>query len=283
MAYSEDLVNRIVESYSSSKDEEKIFHSKEDFETFLGASKDILLLDYRDPDYCKDDIPVLLDRIEKALLSLLREEKIENPQDKVDAYLNSLPEIRRLLSGSARAIRDGDPAADSIQEIVICYPGFLAITHYRIGNALFNLGLPFLARLIAQDAQRHTGIDINPGAKIGENFFIDHGTGIVVGQTCIIGDNVKLYQGVTLGALSLAKGSKLRGQKRHPTIESNCTIYSCASIFGGDTIIGEGSTIGSNTYITRSIPKRSVVYNSKDGMVIASKDDPNQNPHLFEN
>ncbi len=283
MAYSEDLVDRIVDSYSSSRDEEKIFHSKEDFDAFLETSKDILLLDYRKPDYARECIPSLLQRTEKSLLSLLTEEKIDNPQDKVDAYLNSLPKIRRLLSGSARAILYGDPAADSIQEIVICYPGFIAITNYRIANKLYNLGLPFLARLIAQDGQRRTGIDINPGATIGENFFIDHGTGIVVGQTCVIGDNVKLYQGVTLGALSLAKGSELKGQKRHPTIEDNCTIYSCASIFGGDTVIGEGSTIGSNTYITRSIPKRSVVYNSKDGTVIASKDDPRQSPHPFEN
>ena len=283
MAYSEDLVDRIVDSYSTSRDEEKIFHSKEDFNNFLETSKDILLLDYREPDYTREDIPSLLQRTEKSLLSLLTEEKIDNPQDKVDAYLNSLPEIRRLLSGSARAILHGDPAADSIQEIVICYPGFIAITNYRIANQLYRLSLPFLARLIAQDGQRRTGIDINPGATIGENFFIDHGTGIVVGQTCVIGDNVKLYQGVTLGALSLAKGSELKGQKRHPTIEDNCTIYSCASIFGGDTIIGEGSTIGSNTYITRSIPKRSVVYNSKDGTVIASKDDPSQSPHPFEN
>ncbi len=164
MAYSDGLVDKIVDSYSSSKDEEKIFHSREDFNTFLNTSKDILLLDYRDPDYKKEDIPALLNQTEKALLSLLREEKVENPQEKADAYLNSLPEIRRLLSGSARAILNGDPAADSIQEIVICYPGFQAITHYRIANVLFELDLKFLARHIAQETLGGCG-----GVGVGKN------------------------------------------------------------------------------------------------------------------
>lgn len=137
---------------------------------------------------------------------------------------------------------------------------------------MYELDLKFLARLATEDAHRSTGIDINPGATIGKDFFIDHGTGIVIGETTIIGDRVKLYQSVTLGALSLKNSDALRGKKRHPTVENDCTIYSSASILGGETVIGEGSTIGSNTFITKSIPKRSLVYTSFDELVILPKD-----------
>ena len=149
---------------------------------------------------------------------------------------------------------EGDPAATSKEEIVFCYPGFYAIFVYRIAHELYVEKVPMIARMMSEHAHSRTGIDINPGATIGSYFFIDHGTGIVVGETTVIGDHVKVYQGVTLGALSTRGGQNLRGKKRHPTIEDRVTIYAGASILGGGTVIGRDSVIGSNVFITQSIP-----------------------------
>ena len=148
---------------------------------------------------------------------------------------------------------DGDPAAKSMEEIVLAYPGLLAITIYRIAHELFVLKVPLIPRMMTEYAHSRTGVDIHPGATIGRNFFIDHGTGIVIGETTLIGDNVKIYQGVTLGALSTKGGQKLRGKRRHPTIEDDVVIYAGASILGGETVIGKGSVIGSNAFITKPI------------------------------
>ena len=181
-----------------------------------------------------------------------------NAQD----VLRRIPEIRRLLTLDVRAAFDGDPAARSFHEIILGYPGMLAISVYRLAHELWVLGVPMLPRMMTEYAHMLTGIDIHPGAIIGESFFIDHGTGVVIGETTVIGKNVKLYQGVTLGALSFPKdgcGKLIRGQKRHPTIEDQVTIYAQATILGGDATIGEGSTIGGNVWLTHSVPPHSIV------------------------
>ncbi len=172
-------------------------------------------------------------------------------------FLKQLPKIRGLLEEDLHAAYDGDPAASSIGEILLAYPGIYAISIYRLAHELSLLGVPLIPRVMTEIAHSRTGIDIHPDATIGHNFFIDHGTGIVVGSTTIIGNNVKIYQGVTLGALSTHGGQKLRSVKRHPTIEDDVTIYSNATILGGNTIIGKGSVIGGNTFITKSVKPNS--------------------------
>lgn len=177
-------------------------------------------------------------------------------------FLESLPGLRRMLARDLQAAYDGDPAAGCIDEIILSYPATYAITAYRIAHELNRLGVVLLPRMLTELAHARTGIDIHPGAEIGESFFIDHGTGVVIGETTIIGNHVKLYQGVTLGALSFPKDDKgrlIRGHKRHPTIEDRVVIYSGATILGGDTIIGEGSVIGGNVWLTESVPPGSRV------------------------
>lgn len=169
------------------------------------------------------------------------------------AFLETLPGIRDLIQMDLQAAYDGDPAAANKTEIIFSYPGFYAITVYRLAHVLHTLKVPMLPRIMTECAHSATGIDIHPGATIGRYFFIDHGTGIVIGETTVIGDNVKLYQGVTLGALSTRGGQSLRGKRRHPTIEDNVTIYAGASVLGGDTVIGQNCVIGSNAFITKSI------------------------------
>ncbi len=168
------------------------------------------------------------------------------------ALIESLPEIRRTVQLDAQAILDGDPAARSIEEVILSYPGLEALLVYRLAHFLFINGVPIIPRMMSEYVHGKTGIDIHPGATIGNSFAIDHGTGVVIGETCVIGNNVKIYQGVTLGALSVSKG--LMNKKRHPTIEDNVTIYSNATILGGQTVIGKGCTIGGNTWVTKSVP-----------------------------
>ena len=170
------------------------------------------------------------------------------------AFFRAIPELRAVCQTDVEAFYDGDPAAYSTDEIVYCYPGIFAITVYRLAHVLYAMGVPLLPRIMTEHAHSETGIDINPGAAIGKYFFIDHGTGIVIGETTVIGDHVKVYQGVTLGALTTRGGQSLRGKRRHPTIEDNVTIYAGASILGGDTVIGRDCVIGSNVFITHSIP-----------------------------
>ncbi len=171
----------------------------------------------------------------------------------VKEFLKRIPKIREYLYGDVQAAFDGDPAAYSTDEIIFSYPGFYAITVYRIAHELSLLGVPLIPRIMSEYAHGKTGIDIHPAATIGKYFFIDHGTGIVIGSTTTIGDNVKIYQGVTLGALSTRHGQELRGVKRHPTIGNNVTIYSNATILGGDTVIGDDVTIGGNAFIVESV------------------------------
>ncbi len=170
------------------------------------------------------------------------------------AFLGQIPAVRELVQTDLQAAYDGDPAAYSKDEIVFSYPGLYAITVYRMAHVLYTLGVPMIPRIMTEHAHSITGIDIHPGAKIGKYFFIDHGTGIVIGETTIIGQGVKIYQGVTLGGLSTRGGQSLRGKRRHPTIEDNVTIYAGASILGGETVIGRDCVIGANAFLTASVP-----------------------------
>jgi serine O-acetyltransferase len=173
----------------------------------------------------------------------------------------ALPALRQTLNSDVLAAYDGDPAAKSVEEVVFSYPAIEAITAYRVAHVLYREQLPMIPRIISEYAHGKTGIDIHPGAQIGERFFIDHGTGVVIGETSVIGRNVKIYQGVTLGALSVPRtgGDAQRAGKRHPTIEDDVTIYSGATILGGDTVIGAGSVIGGNVWLVHSVPPRSKI------------------------
>lgn len=185
-----------------------------------------------------------------------------SPAELTDRFLGQLPQLRQVLQTDVQAAFDGDPAARTYDEIVLCYPGILATTMYRVAHALHSLSVPYLPRIMTEWAHRKTGIDIHPGAVIGPRFFVDHGTGVVIGETSEIGAGVTLYQGVTLGAWSFPRdeeGNLVRGTKRHPTLEDNVTVYSNASILGGTTVIGKGSQIGSSVTISRSVPPNTIV------------------------
>ena len=186
--------------------------------------------------------------------SMSEAEREEESYRICSAFIEKIPVIREYAETDLLATFDGDPAAGSFDEIILAYPGLIAITTYRLAHELYLLNVPVIPRLMTEVAHSKTGIDIHPGATIGKFFFIDHGTGIVVGETSVIGDNVKIYQGVTIGALSTRGGQKLAGKKRHPTIEDNVVIYAGASILGGETVIGKNSVIGGNTFITSSVP-----------------------------
>jgi len=183
-------------------------------------------------------------------------------QEIANQFFENVPAIYDSLMKDAEAIIQFDPAAESIEEVLVAYPGFYATAVYRISNYLWNHGVKILPRVFAEYAHGKTGIDIHPGATIGESFFIDHGTGIVIGETAIIGNNVKIYQGVTLGALSVNKGEAK--SKRHPTIEDNVVIYSGATILGGETVIGKDSVIGGNVWLTNSVLSSSIVYHKSE-------------------
>ncbi len=190
---------------------------------------------------------------------------------RVIEFFDLIPEIRRKLALDVEAAYAGDPACKGPEEVIFCYPGLTAITVYRIAHALLELDIPLIPRLMTEWAHTQTGIDIHPGAKIGEHFFIDHGTGVVVGETCEIGNWVKLYQGVTLGALSFPKdegGMLKRGTKRHPTLGDNVVVYANATILGGDTVIGSGSVIGSSVWLIHSVGENTTVTIEKPHLVV---------------
>jgi serine O-acetyltransferase len=192
-----------------------------------------------------------------------------------EVFLRRLPEIRGLLVRDVQAAFDGDPAATNLDEVILAYPGVLAVSVYRIAHALYDLGVPMMARIMTEWAHSRTGCDIHPGAKIGAAFFIDHATGVVIGETTEIGDGVKLYQGVTLGALSFprdASGQIIRGRKRHPTVESGSTLYANATVLGGQTVVGADSVIGGSVFLTRSVPPRSRVSLKEPDLRVASRD-----------
>lgn len=212
----------------------------------------------------------LKNQIEIALLYHGEEpEEAEAHADRTACgFFEQLPEVQRLLLTDVQAGFDGDPAAKSKEEIIFSYPGLFAIYVYRLAHVLYKEEIPFIPRVMSEYAHGRTGIDINPGATIGEYFFIDHGTGVVVGETTEIGNNVKLYQGVTLGALSTRKGQQLANVKRHPTIRDNVTIYSNSTVLGGETVVGENTIIGGNTFITESIPANTKVSAKSPELVI---------------
>ncbi|HBJ58947.1 MAG TPA: serine acetyltransferase [Verrucomicrobia bacterium] len=192
----------------------------------------------------------------------------------VDGFWAAMPEVRRRLATDITAAYEGDPAAQSESEVIVAYPGLYATTVHRLAHELHRLQVPIVPRIMAELAHSRTGIDIHPGATIGDRFFIDHGTGVVIGETTVIGRNVKLYQGVTLGALSFEKdpvtGTLVKGVKRHPNVEDNVVIYAGATILGGDTTIGHDSEIGGNVWLKDSVPPFSRVYNKEPPPVIKS-------------
>lgn len=221
---------------------------------------------------------VLSTQVRKALLhenSDLSEELAEQQaEDIAEQFLDSIPHIQDLMLKDAQAAFDGDPAAHSREEVVLAYPGIYAIFVHRVAHELCELGVPLIPRLMSEHAHSRTGIDIHPGAQIGEYFFIDHGTGVVIGETTTIGHHAKIYQGVTLGATSTRKGQMLSGVKRHPTLGDYVTVYSNASILGGDTVIGSGAVIGGSAFVTESVPEGARVGVKNQEIVVRSKDKP---------
>ena len=241
---------------------------------WIGDLLDTLLPQAAEKTYATaGEVRDALDASESELRALLRplEDAIDDPSEIAGAFFRSLPEIHRQLMIDATALERGDPAAESVDEVILAYPGFLAIAVHRIAHRFNELGVPILPRVLSEWAHERTGIDIHPGATLGHPVIIDHGTGIVVGETAVIGNNVKLYQGVTLGALSVAKS--LASTKRHPTIEDDVVIYANATILGGETVVGRGSIVGGNVWITASIPPDSIVYQRSEVHVRSGKRD----------
>jgi serine O-acetyltransferase len=217
-----------------------------------------LVLTERDRSALRSELRALAER----LLGLLTQLGLPEGSDAIriaEGFVARLPAIREALSEDVKAAMAGDPAAQSYAEIVVAYPAIRAIAIYRIAHELNRLGVPLLPRMMTEHGHGQTGIDIHPGARIGRRFFIDHGTGVVIGETAEIGDDVKLYQGVTLGALSTRHAESLRGVKRHPTLEDDVTVYTGTTILGGETVIGRGSVIGGNVWLTESVPPGSKV------------------------
>lgn len=220
------------------------------------------------PDYfIGNSLTSIYERLNEQIHIALAYENKEYTKEEIDKrteaicayFFERIPSIQRTLLTDVEALFNGDPAANSREEIVFSYPGLFAIFVYRIAHELYLMKVPFVPRIMTEYAHSRTGIDINAGAVIGKYFFIDHGTGIVIGETTVIGKNVKLYQGVTLGGLSTKGGQKLAGVRRHPTIEDNVTIYAGATILGGATVIGKDSVIGGNTFIVESVPANTKV------------------------
>lgn len=266
----EGIVDGILQDYRNGRSIDKLDpFSHPDKEVVIDIITKLLRIVYpgysRDKSYrmynARHNLSMLIEdvmyNLNKQIAIALRG-RTEDPeglaQDISIRFFRTIPDIRAVVQTDVEAFYDGDPAASSTDEIIFCYPGLFAVTVYRLAHVLYTLEVPLLPRIMTEHAHSVTGIDINPGATIGNYFFIDHGTGIVVGETTVIGDHVKIYQGVTLGALSTRGGQSLRGKRRHPTIEDNVTIYAGASILGGGTVIGRDCVIGSNVFITRSIP-----------------------------
>lgn len=284
-----DLTDRIVETYFQLGTINHLGHCPlPSYETIISATEDLKEILY--PGYRRRDrlhpgnvsyhVGDLVDRLhDKLTLQIARalchgagKDTQCNPQQrahfealgqaKTIAFLEQLPKLREILALDVEAAYAGDPACKSLNEVIFCYPGLEAVTVYRLAHLLHELAVPLIPRMMTEWAHGRTGIDIHPGAKIGTHFFIDHGTGVVVGETTVIGDWVKLYQGVTLGALSFptdAEGNLLRGAKRHPTVEDRVVIYANATVLGGDTTIGHDSVIGSSVWITQAIDANTTV------------------------
>ncbi len=223
---------------------------------------------------CVECISKELSKVHKKLNRIISLTNGEESERIVNSFFNQLPEIKKSLNHDLEAFLKGDPAAESAQEVILTYPGYNAIIHHRVAHLLLKLNVKKLPRIIAEHAHEITSIDIHPGAIIGDYFFIDHGTGVVIGETAVIGEKCTIYQGVTLGAISLRKGAALKGIKRHPTLLNNVTVYSGASILGDRTIIGNNCVIGSNVFITKSVEDNvMVILNSLDIVKKENKQD----------
>jgi serine O-acetyltransferase len=246
---------------------------------FIQARLDRINLQY----YFGQEITALYEALSEQIMRAIRHDCRRNDKVCTDCadrghataiqFLDRLPEIREALGKDIQAAFDGDPAAHSFDEIIFSYPGLMAISIYRVAHLLHTLEVPFIPRIMTEYAHSRTGIDINPGAVIGERFFIDHGTGVVIGETTIIGNRVRIYQGVTLGALSLSPEECviLRGHKRHPTIEDDVIIYANATVLGGETVIGVRSVIGGNVWITHSVAPDTQVFLAKQDLIFGEK------------
>lgn len=224
-------------------------------------------------DFTKEEITGKMDLLARQLeklLASLGKNLPQKPKKICEIFFDKIPGIYGLLLEDADAFTKFDPASESVEEVILCYPGFFAIAVYRFAHELYLLKVPVLPRIMCEYAHSITGVDIHPGARIGNSFFIDHGTGTVIGETTIIGNNVKIYQGVTLGALFVQKG--LAKKKRHPTIEDDVIIYARSTILGGETVIGHDTVIGGNVWLTESVPPYSVVYQKSQVTVRDSKD-----------
>ena len=221
-------------------------------------------------------VQTIAERFQAEISKSLRLQELASPEAAahrlVLEFLGRIPTVRALLRTDVEAAFQGDPAATAMDEIILAYPYIETVAIQRLAHVLYLLGLPLIPRIMTEWAHSRTGIDIHPGAVIGSHFFIDHGTGVVIGETAEIGQHVKLYQGVALIARSLAGGQALRGKKRHPTLEDRVTIYAGTTVMGGDTVIGAGSTIGANVSVTHSIPPRSLVYHEDRQLTVLNKD-----------
>ena len=296
----ETLAGELLDSYRSDERGRRIAHrylpSREAIVEILHAVLDLMYPGYfgrRDLDhgnlaaFIAQSVAALEPKIETEMEHCLcygREREAERmdlgdcaprARELTQVFLRRLPDIRKLLLGDVQAAFDGDPAATNLDEVVLAYPGLLAVSVYRIAHALYDLGVPMMARIMTEWAHSKTGCDIHPGAKIGPAFFIDHATGVVIGETTEIGAGVKLYQGVTLGALSFprdAAGHVIRGRKRHPTVENGSTLYANATVLGGQTVVGADSVIGGSVFLTRSVPPRSRVSLKEPELRVASRD-----------
>ena len=273
----ESIVDSILSDYTHGRDIDKVDLKRHpEKEVVIDVITKLLRIVFpgyfRDNTYrmynAKHNLSMLMEDVMYNLnkqIRLILQSGMEDAEAKEKAqeicleFFRRIPAVRATVQTDVEAAFSGDPAATSTDEIIFCYPGLFAITVYRLAHELYALGVPMLPRIMTEYAHGITGIDIHPGATIGRFFFIDHGTGIVIGETTVIGENVKIYQGVTLGGLSTRAGQGLRGKKRHPTIEDNVTIYANASILGGETVIGRDSVIGANAFITHSIPEGTTV------------------------
>ena len=295
--FSEERLKEIVHQITENYDKEELFYIKEGHQMpnrngiihIIMGLRQLMFPGYFDEEHLQNTMTeyflghnminlyeALAEQIRASLGQQQRAEAEEiEISRKAEAicgkFFSSLPRIQQTIMKDVQAAFDGDPAAHSKEEIIFCYPGLLAVFIYRMAHELYLLKVPFIPRIMSEYAHSHTGIDINPGAVIGEYFFIDHGTGVVIGETTEIGNNVKIYQGVTLGALSTRSGQLLRDVKRHPTIGDNVTIYSNASILGGETVIGRGVVIGGNAFITESVPDGSRVSVKNPEITITEK------------
>lgn len=214
----------------------------------------------------------LLEELRKSLRSHAPKELQLDPEKLLIEFLRSIPNVREVLGSDVKAAFEGDPAASGTQEIIVAYPFIETLAIQRMANIFYLQGVPIIPRMMTEWAHSRSGIDIHPGAQIGSHFFIDHGTGVVIGETAVIGSHVKLYQGVSLIARSLSGGQALRGKKRHPTLEDGVTIYAGATIMGGDTVVGAGSTVAASVFLTHSVPPRSLVFYEERQLQILNKD-----------